>query len=69
MASFRAPSTAGKSPNPSTYGDTPHSAYSGVVREATGSLMEKVQMDVSHVVNRLEAICAPRRRGRRGMGV
>ena len=32
----------------SNYGDTP---ASGVVREATGSLLEKVQADVAHVVS------------------
>ena len=42
----------------SNYGDTP---ASGVVREATGSLLEKVQADVAHVVNSLESICARRR--------
>ena len=41
----------------SNYGDTP---ASGVVREATGSLLEKVQADVAHVVNSLESICARR---------
>ena len=57
MASYMgdAPTPAHKSPNPSEYRDSP---YAAVLHEAQGTLMEKVQNDVGHVVNSLEAICA-----------
>ena len=57
MADFiagEAPVTTQKSPAPSEYRDSP---YQAVLMEAQGSLMEKVTIDVGHVVNALEQIC------------
>ena len=68
MATFAAqpPVSVTKSPTPSCATDSP---YHSIVQGAQGTLMDKVEKDVGHVVNALEAICAaPVRHDRRRRG-